>query len=200
MERLYKVITTPTVEPVTLSEVKDHLRFDSGMVAHDSMVNGLITSARQWVERVCGRALVQQTRAVLYKDWPDNDRFVLPYPPIQSVSSVQYTNSAGTTSTFSSDNYSVITEREPGVLVLGYNKTWPTATLHHDEWPIEIQYVCGYATSGSPPNYRTNIPNAIKHAIKMHVEINYDALPEAKEKMYWERIHALLAPYRVWGY
>ncbi len=191
-----KVVTAPTVEPVTLAEVKEHLRLDHS--DHDTMLENLIQASREWMEQVTSRALVQQTRAVLYRQWPDR-HFVLPYPPIQSVSSVKYTDTNGTTSTFSADNYEVVTNREPGLLILGYSKVWPSATLLHDSYPIEIEYVCGYAvTEDSPPDYRANVPESIKSAIKLDVELKYDRPPEK----YSERLEAvrdmLLAPYRVW--
>lgn len=194
------VITAPPEEPITLSEIKDHLRIDHSN--HDTMLKNLIQASREWVEQITGRAIVEQTRSVLYKNWPGNDAFVLPYPPIQSVDSLKYTDASGSQSTFSSDNYSVVTSREPGLLVLGYSKTWPTATLHHDEYPIEIQYVCGYAAdeTASPTDYQANVPESIKNAIKLDVERRYDRPPEGYAERLDNVINTLLAPYRIWGF
>lgn len=192
-----KVITAPTEEPVTLSEIKDHLRLDHS--DHDTLLEGLIQASREWIEGTCGRALVQQTRAVLYRDWPDSDRFTLPYPPVQSVSSIKYTDTSGTTSTFSADNYEVVTSREPAQVVLGYSKVWPTATLLHNSYPIEIEYVCGYEpTDDSPPDYQANVPESIKNALKLDVERRYDRPPEGYSERLDNVINMLLAPYRVW--
>jgi uncharacterized phiE125 gp8 family phage protein len=196
---IISVVTAPTVEPVTLSEVKAHLRIDH--LDHDTQLTSLIQASREHMERVLGRALVQQTRSVKYKQWPESDRFALPYPPIQSVSSLKYTDTGGTTSTFSSDNYTVITDREPGELVLGYSKTWPTATIHYPEYPIEIEYVCGYAPNDdSPPDYRANVPAALKNAIKLDIELRYDRPPADYAEQLRNVIEALTAPYRVWSF
>ncbi len=196
---LVEVITEPTVEPVTLSDMKDHLRIDH--TDHDDLITALIQASREYIEAACGRALVEQTRAVYYQAWPDNDRFELPYPPVQSVSSIVYTGADGTENTFASSNYSVITNRSPGLLVLGYEKVWPSTTLHHEEWPIKITYVCGYdATTDSPPDYRTNIPESLINAMKLDVERRYDR----PQKDYAERldhvIEQILSPYRVWRF
>jgi len=193
------VSTAPTVEPVTNSQIKSHLRIDHS--DHDTMLDGLIQSARQHIENTLGRALVQQTRVVKYKNWPREDSFVLPYPPVQSVTSLNYTDTDDTESTFSSDNYSVVTNREPGLVVLGYSKVWPTATLHHDEYPIEITYVCGYEpTSDRPADYRENVPQPIKDALKMQVEIYYDRPPPDYRETLEQTIANLLTPYRVWSF
>lgn len=194
---LYQVVTAPAAEPVELSEIKDHLRIDHS--DHDTMLNGLIQASREWIEQVLGRALVEQTRAVKYRYWPTSGQFVLPYPPIQSVDSLKYTGTDGTEYTFSSDNYSVVTSRDPGLLVLGYSKVWPSTVLHHDQYPIEIQYVCGYAaTSDSPPDYQANVPEAIKNVIKLDVERRYDRPPEKYAERLDKVIDILIAPYKVW--
>ncbi len=197
-----KIVTAPSVEPVTLTEIKNHLRIDHS--DHDTMLGNLIQASREWVERICSKALVEQTRAVLYKNWPSDNEFLLPYPPIQSVSSVKYTDTSGSTSTMLSDDYeAVIDDKDaPGKIVLGYNKTWPTATLHHIEYPITIEYVCGYEPdeTQSPTDYRANIPESIKNAIKLDVELRYDRPPEKYSERLSAVIDILLAPYRVWGF
>lgn len=196
-----KVVTAPSVEPVTLSEVKDHLRIDH--TGHDTQLENLIQASREWIEAICGRSLVEQTRAVLYKGWPANNEFSLPFPPVQSVSSIKYTDTDGTTSTMSSDDYSTVLDDTdaPGKVVLGYSKSWPTATLHHIEYPITIEYVCGYESDAtqSPTDYRANIPENLKTAIKLDVERRYDRPPEGYGQRIDNVISILITPYRVWG-
>jgi uncharacterized phiE125 gp8 family phage protein len=190
------VVTAPSVEPVTLREVKDHLRLEHS--DHDTMLESLIQSSREWVESVTGRALVQQTRKAQYREWP-RYAFELPYPPLQSVSSVQYTDTGGATSTVDASTYSVVSDREPGLVVLGYSQTWPSAVIHHEEYPIAIEYVCGYeATSDSPPDYRAHVPEQIKAAIKLDVERKYDRPPVDYAERLDKVINDLLAPYRAW--
>jgi len=45
-----QVISGPAVEPVTLSEAKDHLRVDGN--DDDVVIGGMIASAREYVERI----------------------------------------------------------------------------------------------------------------------------------------------------
>lgn len=52
-------VTPATVEPVTLEEVKEHLRLDHD--EDDGLIGTLITGARQYVELYTGRALAAAT-------------------------------------------------------------------------------------------------------------------------------------------
>jgi uncharacterized phiE125 gp8 family phage protein len=195
-----QTISGPSVEPVALAEIKTHLRGITH-TDHDDMLNSLIQSAREYVETVTNRSLVTRTLAAYFKNWPDDDVFVLPQGPVQSVSSVKYTTAAGTVTTYSSDDYTTELNLTPALVMLGYEKTWPTATLYHDEYPIEITYVAGYdPTDDSPPDYRANIPENIKTAIKFHVELMYDKPPEPYANTLRRAVDALLDGYRVWGF
>src|SRR2546423_2100426 len=59
MSSVYKVITPPAVEPITLVAGKAYLRvdFDDG----DAVIAKIIVSARQFIEKLTGRALTTQT-------------------------------------------------------------------------------------------------------------------------------------------
>ena len=183
-----RIITPPTSEPVSVFEVKDHLRGISHD-DHDIMIRGLIKSAREEVEGRTGRALVQRTVAAMFQGWPDQ-AFDLPFAPLSSVTSVKYTNTDGDESTFSSDDYSVDVDSEPGRVVLGYSKAWPTATLHAPDYPVVVTYVAGYTT----------IPENIKTAIKFLVDVAYSQPPADYVRTMDRAIDALLAPYRLWSF
>jgi len=51
-------LSDPSIEPVTLTQAKLHLREDDD--AHDDEITALITGAREWAEDFTGRALVDQ--------------------------------------------------------------------------------------------------------------------------------------------
>lgn len=54
-----RIVTQPSQEPVTLAEAKAHLRLEESH--DDSYVTACITAARQYIEKVCWRALLQTT-------------------------------------------------------------------------------------------------------------------------------------------
>lgn len=187
-----RIVTAPTAEPITLVDVKEHLRGISHN-DHDVMLNALIKNAREEAEHRTNRALMPQTIAALYKTWPKNDTFVLPSAPLTSVTSIIYTAADGTETTFASDNYAVDTDSVPGRVVLGYEKVWPTATLHHDEYPIEVTYVAGYANAAA-------VPQSIKTAMLFIIERLYDRPPDPYLGTIERAIDSLLNAYKVWGF
>jgi len=58
MGSVFKVITPPSSEPITLSNVKDWLNIDFS--SKDTLISNLITRARSYAETVTGRALATQ--------------------------------------------------------------------------------------------------------------------------------------------
>lgn len=56
--RSVKLLTPPTVEPVTLAEVKQHLRLMPDQTDDDLYLMGLVAAARRLIERRLGIALV----------------------------------------------------------------------------------------------------------------------------------------------
>lgn len=58
MSSVFKVITPPSVEPVTLTDMKNYLNVDFDDL--DATIAPIITSARQYIEQITGRALATQ--------------------------------------------------------------------------------------------------------------------------------------------
>ena len=165
---MLKVVAPPTVEPVTLAEAKLHCRVD--VADDDTLISALISSARTYCETFTGRAFVQQTLQLNLNRWPSTKAITLPRPPLRSVTSVIYYETDGTPVTLTAGtDYLVDTDSEPGRVILPYGKTWPTNSLYPLN-PIRVTYVAGYlAATGPPIDYRVNIPDYIKSAVKLCV-------------------------------
>lgn len=140
-----KVITAPTVEPVTLTEAKVHVRVDHD--ADDAYIATLITAAREHCETIAWRAFITQTLELSLAGWPCDNIIRLPRPPLASVTSITYYAEDNSSATMSSGDYIAITDVEPGLITLAKNKTWPTATLR-TVLPIRVRYVAGYGATG----------------------------------------------------
>lgn len=140
----------PTEEPVSLAEVKNHLRVD--VSDDDTLIGGLIQAAREYIEETTHRALVTQTWTLSLENWPRGDRIVLPRPPAISVTSVVYIDSDGDSNTFAAANYNVDTVCEPGELVLAYGCSWPSGTLRPMS-PITVIYQAGYGAAALVPQH-----------------------------------------------
>jgi uncharacterized phiE125 gp8 family phage protein len=137
-----ELVTAPAQYPITLDEAKKQCEIGSE-TTHDVFIRSLIRAATGKAEQFLHRRLVSQTWKLYLDGWPAGDSFELPFGRLQSVTSIKYTDSDGDESTFSSDDYIVDTQSEPGAVKLGYQESWPTATLYPNN-PIKIEFVCGF--------------------------------------------------------
>lgn len=152
-----RVTVDPVEEPITLNELKAHLRIDG--TDEDQLLGIYLTAARQQCEHEARRAFVTQTLKLQLEAWPHDDRIALPRPPLQSVTSIVYTDVNGNTSAVSTSDYIVDTNGEPGHIYLAHGKTWPSTTLRPGP-SIAITYIAGY---GEPET----VPATYKQAVQL---------------------------------
>lgn len=155
-----KLVTAPATEPWTVSELKTHLRID--ISDDDTLLSGLLTAAREYVEEAARRALITQTWRLNLGTWPEGGEILLPRPPLQSVTSIVYKDSDGNSTTWSTSAYIVDTDSEPGRVVLAYGESWPSVTLLPAN-PIIITYVAGYGDDA------TDVPGRLRRCISLLV-------------------------------
>ena len=158
--------TAPTVEPVSLTEIKRHVRIEPNDEDNDIYLYNLISVAREQVEMITWRKLITQTWYGYLNDWPSGDYIELPFGSLQSVTAVRYTDVDASQSTWSSAEYIVGTDYQKGRITLADGYAWPNENLYPSN-PIEIEFVCGYGLADS-------VPNQIKHAIKLMVAELYE--------------------------
>lgn len=183
------LVTAPTTEPLTVQEVKDHLRIlDSD---EDSLLYTYITAARQFVENQTRRALITQTWDLKLDEFPKFDEVIeLPKSPIQSVTSITYTDENGDSQTLSTaieDLTSI-----PARLTPAYQLDWPTTRDIINA--VTIRYVAGYGDSAS------DVPMALRHAIKLCIGHLYENRETSTTLSLSEvplAFNALIAPYIV---
>ena len=142
----WTLVTPPTEEPVTLAEIKDHLHISS--TAEDSLLTLYAQMAREAVEAECWRALMPQTWDLYLPGWPAGGVIEIPRPPLQSVTSIKYTDDEGAVHTFAASNYRVDTASEPGRVVLAPDATWPSDALDSSN-PVVVRFVAGYADASA---------------------------------------------------
>jgi len=142
-----RVTVEPTVEPITLTQAKSHLRVDS--TADDDLITALIKSARRSAEIETNRSLITQTLQLTMCNWPSYRGVIeLPRSRVQSISSVKYTDTGGTQQTISASNYQIDLTVDPARLAPVYDYTWPSVQSDTFE-AVEITYVAGYGDAGS---------------------------------------------------
>ena len=150
-----KLYTPPAEEPITRAEVKTQVRVDAE--DEDYYIDAMIKAIREDVQSHLGRALITQTYDYYLDAWPVTNYMKLPMPPLQSVTSITYTDVDGTSAIFSSSNYLVDTISEPGRIYLKNGQSWPSVNLQVVN-PIVVRYVAGYGLAA-------DVPMAIKQAM-----------------------------------
>ena len=137
-----QVITPPAVEPVTLTEFKDHLRITHA--DEDDILALYLKAARQYAETtLCWRAFIEQELEMSYDRFPRY--FRLPRAPLQSVTSIIYRLRDGTLETIAPADYIVDTDSEPGRIVPAVDERWPSDSLYPLN-AVRVLYAAGYPT------------------------------------------------------
>lgn len=150
------VVTPPTTEPLTLEEVQLNMRVTDS--ADDSMIQSLITAAREYVEVALSRALITQTLRYTLDQFPAGCIY-LPRPPLVTVSSITYIDAnEDSQALVANTDYRVDAYSEPG-------RIEPV-----DQWPVTdarikavtIQYIAGYGAASA-------VPQRVKQAMHLLV-------------------------------
>lgn len=190
-EKLYqdrgnKLITAPAEEPVTVDELKSHLRLSG--TSEDTYLTALISEARLAIEDQINIAMVDQTWEVALDRWGaantpwwDGVRdgaitelyaasasasVELPRWPLGSVTSVKvYDEGSNETSVTVADVFDVDTYRTPGRMTLKSGSTWPVATRASNA--IIIRYVAGYGGA-------SDVPATLKRAVRQVAAYMYE--------------------------
>ena len=192
-----KLITAPVKEPVTVVDMRGHLRVTQD--DEDSLIQGIVASARELVEDWTGRAIMTQTWEYYLDAFPCESRIVLPFGNLQDVpltQSVKWKDSAGveTTLAVGTDYLWETNGDQHGAVVLPYGETWPSGTFYTSN-PITIKFVCGWTTA-------TLVPLRIRQAIMM---ITADMYENRGERIIGQTVVEntaaanLLNSMRLWG-
>lgn len=155
---IYKRITAAAVGAVTLAEVRADLRLDT--TDSDALIADLIADVTDAAERKLGRALITQTWEAVLDAFPDGP-VKLPAPPVQSIVSVTYTDTAGAQQSLTAPAWLLDKDAEPGWLFPGYGTTWPETRAIPNA--VRIRLTVGY---GDTP---ASVPGSIKRWIRAHV-------------------------------
>ncbi len=172
------LLTPPAAEPLSLAEVKLHLKVDTA--TDDALIANVIVAARQAAEEHGALALVAQGwrlrldafpgRALGWWDgWREGSvapagagAIVLPRPPLLSVSAVRTYDDADVATVMPAADYFVDTAAWPGRVVLRTAKTWPSTSLR-PAGGIEIDFNAGFGADGSA------VPWAIRQGLLTHI-------------------------------
>lgn len=143
------LVTPPATEPVTATEAKLHLRVDH--TTDDALITILIATARQMVEQITRRALITQTWDWKLDGFPAC--FDIPKPPLVSVTSISYVDTAGASQTWASTNYIVDAPggptAQPGRIAPAYGVSYPSTRSIINS--VTVRFVAGYGAASAVP-------------------------------------------------
>ena len=183
------LVSTPAALPLTLAEVKVHLRVADEITAEDNLITALIETATAHLDGrdgILNRALVAQSWELRMNCFPYDThsqnpydavwdrRIDLPLPPLISIDSVSYIDEGGTLQTLDPSTYQVISGGfGRAALVEAYLQDWPST--RDEPEAVRVRFTAGYVTpSGSPPMAAEGIPMPIKQAMKLIIGDLYE--------------------------
>jgi hypothetical protein len=183
-----ELVSGPDIEPVTVAEMKQHLREYASMTEMDATISSLITAAREWAEQFTGRVLIDQTwrltvertgslapevvaSATVTGQWNMARAGEIPLrrAPVLSIESIVSIDAAGTETAIDSESYS---------LRLAASKYPKVVALNGGKWGqeyLQVTFRAGYADrAASPVQDAAVVPERYKQAIKLWVQANYN--------------------------
>ena len=181
------LVTPPTVEPVTLAELKDWLKIDTA--DEDVLLTAVIAAARLAVEAASGRKLLTQTWRWVLNAWPASP-LELPVWPVQAVPAIRVYNAAGVAATVAATLYQLSNAFLPPRLALLGATPQPGRALGG----IEIDMTAGYGGAAAA------VPEALRMAVRLMAAHLYenrgDGAPGLAPMQPPPAVAALFGPYR----
>ena len=156
----------------------------------DPYLTSILEAARQTIEQKTKLQLCSATWQVDLSEWASP--IYLPYPPLDSVTSIKYYDESNVQQTLDTAYYDVITTSFPGAIVLNNGYTWPN--VYDRSLPISITYVAGYGVAA-------DVPAPLRHAILLLLGQFYDRREEyvvgASVASLPSTVNALISPYKI---
>lgn len=181
------LIAPPMAEPLTLAEIRAHLRIDHN--DDDAMLANLAAVARNHLETALSLCLMTQGWRLYLDDWPQHGIVELPLHPVLGVTDIRIYDGAGNPQA-GLVAHELDRASRPARLFIA-NPLAPGQAMNG----IEIDFSAGFGDSGA------DVPDGLKRAMLTHVALMYEAsgavgadqqpaaIPDG-----WER---LVAPFRL---
>ncbi len=193
-------MVAPAVPAVGLREMKDHARISQSN--GDATLLRYIGAATDAAEQHMSRGLMTQTWKLTLRWFAD----VISLPmaaPLQSVSTVQYYDTAGVLQTLAASYYDVDTVGHPGRILRAANQSWPALQSGKLGGRVVITYVVGW----TDPSL---IPERIKQGIRLYVswlDADRDGMDpngqkgrEAAESCWADQVFTIEPRQTIYGY
>lgn len=178
----YEIVTGPTQEPVSVDMCRRQARFDDTI--EDSLFAEWIAEARQTLETLTSYVCMTQAIRLNLDYFPSWEIDIRRFPVV-SITSVIYTDTAGSETTLSASSYRLDNTSFPPRLTPAYGLTWPTT--REQTKAVKVLFVAGTSDVD-------NVDPIAKQAIRTRVagwHANRMAMPEEYEKAFQDQITKL---------
>ena len=156
-DRKPALVTPPALQPLTLDEVRQHLKIDH--TDEDTLLALLIAAAVSHIDGwsgILGRCLINQGWRLDLPAFPDGGCLVLPFPGISLVT-ISYRDSAGAMQALPAGNIWLSETSEGTILSLAEGASWPATALRPDA--VSISLTAGYGPTAD------KIPASLRAAL-----------------------------------
>lgn len=143
------LVTPPSATPVSVGELKLHLRIDHS--DEDGLLAAIIDAAVASLDGYHGDlniAMVTQTWQVQFDTWPSCIR--LPLFPVSGVNSIKYRDPNNAEQTWNASNYSLHNDELGAFIRYGYNVQPPNLYISRAD-NITVEFVVGYGNASAVP-------------------------------------------------
>lgn len=163
----------PPFEPLTLIEVKEHLRLPQEPAQNDEQMTARIAAVRQHTEDYLGRMMVRRNFELVLDGFPRE--IVLPVAPVTEVTEIVYLDAQGQPQTLlPGTGFQASKGQEPTRLRPPPSGCWP-ATQSGAMSAVKVGFAAGYLTqTGSPPAQSGDLPPIFKSAMLLGVATLYE--------------------------
>ena len=144
----YKRTVEPTVEPVTLAELQEHVLGNNS--ADDDYLERLVKTARGLFEQETGMALIEQTWQLIMPCFPASGLIKLKRSPVRSITSIDYYDTAGDAQTVLAANYRYADHGAISRITEAYGKSWPSVEAGRPD-AVTVTFISGVYTTGASP-------------------------------------------------
>jgi uncharacterized phiE125 gp8 family phage protein len=176
-------ITPPALEPLTLAELKAHLRIDTS--DEDTLLASLLAAARQMIEQASGRRLLSQGWRLVLDAWPPGGLVHLPVSPVLAVTAIRVFAADGGATLLAPATWQLDTASDPARL----NVPSPPAPGRRLAG-IEIDLTAGYGTAANA------VPEPLRHGVRLLAARFYEERGDGPSRDLPVEIAALIAPFK----
>lgn len=154
---MYKVITPPAVEPITVNDLKAQARYEIEVSPQDDILLNKVVAARQFIENHCAVAMIDQEIEIKYPCF--NQFLPLEVTPNAGVGSlyVRYIDTDDVEQTLLASDYELLDYTSPNYVKI-FLDSFPELHAKRSA-PVRITYTAGFGASAD------DVPADLKEAV-----------------------------------